>query len=623
MILTDKLMEEIAASPEAGSWLILDTHPDFPGQWVVQSLDPAFFLDFQELIGNYRVCSPSNLDKFLNLAKQLDYKVAYTEDPAKILETYEALNKPPDVEILSTLPGTTNGFLPYQVQGYNFLKDQKAGVAMWSTGTGKTVLAGALIKHHLELKSFDLALIVVKAHNKINTQRTLKRLTDIDALVLDGPQKHRYETLSGLLEAPPGSVVITNYEKFRVDQVHLLPLFEKRILLIWDEMPTKLKSRKTQLYKAIRKSLYRKVNLTEQRPKELRQYMLSATPIENNPEDWYNCVRLLDPNLYGDIKSFRTEYVHSYNPFSYEPAVWKNLDKMGLKAAKLTHQVDKESPDIATQFPEVIEEPYYIDWHREDRAVYDLLAQEAKKKVGERDYFDEQGVFGFLSVMQMMCNAPSMVSNSAAQREAWELGDIPMKKGSAVANELQRLLTRTLVDDKHTKLETLRQLLLEEHPDEKIVVFSSYADTLLPILSAKLDEWLVPHVRYDGSNKQKQIAQDYFTDENFVRVFLSSDKGSDSISLEAASVVIHYDLPWKWSTLVQRQNRIHRVTSAHAKTRYYTLMMADSIEERKLKIIAKKQRYHEGVFKGAVADQSDSARMTKDDLLYILGVTGP
>ena len=619
-ILTDELMDRIATSPDAGDWLILDTHPDFPGQWVVQSLDPKFFLDFRDLIGNYRVCSPINVDKFLNQANKLGYNVAYTEDPTSILDGYERLNEEPIIEIASTLPNTIRGFLPYQLQGYNFLKDQEAGVAMWSTGTGKTVLGASLIKHHQKLQSFDLAFVVVKAHNKINTQRTLKRLADIDSLVLDGPQKRRHEVLTSLREAPPGTVVITNYEKFRVDQSHLLPLFEKRVLLIWDEMPTKLKSRKTQLYKAIRKSLYRKVNLTEPRPVSLRQYMLSATPIENNPEDWYNCVRLLDPNLYGDIATFRKEYVQSYNPFSYEPAAWKNLDKMGLKAAHLTHQVDKESPDIAGQFPEVVEEPFYIDWHKEDRAVYNLLAQEAKKKVGERDAFDEQGVFGFLGVMQMMCNAPSMVSNSAALREAWDLGDIPQKKGSAVAKELQGLLTRTLVDDNHTKLETLRQLLLEEHPNEKVVIFSAYADTLLPILSAKLDEWLIPHVRYDGSSKDKQAAQDYFTEESFVRVFLSSDKGSDSISLEAASVVIHYDLPWKWSTLVQRQNRIHRVTSLHPKTRYYTLMMADSVEERKLKIIMDKQKYHEAVFKGAIADQSESARLTKQDLLYMLGV---
>jgi SNF2 family DNA or RNA helicase len=616
-VLDPGLMQSIAASDDADKWLILEEHPDFPGAWVAQCLDPNWILDFPDLL-SARAVTPAGLKGFLDRANSLDYEVAFGEPPTSILSVYERLNDEPTVELASPLEGTTKGFLPYQVNGFNFLKDLHSGVAMWSTGTGKTVLASGLLKYHLEVGSFDYAWVVVKAHNKINTQRTLKRLADIDCLVLDGPQKRRHETLTGLLEAPNPTVVITNYEKFRIDVAHLLPLFEKRVLLIWDEMPTKLKSRNTRLYKAIRKLLYKKVDMSVQRPQELRQYMLSATPIENGPEDWYNCVRLLDPKLYGTVKHFRDDYVSSYNPFSYEPSAWKNLDRMGLKAAHITHQVDKSSPDISAQFPQTIEEQFFIDWDKSDRAVYDLLAEEAKKSLIDREFF-ENGIFGLIAAMQMMCCAPSMVSNSAALREAYEEGWGPYA-GSDVALKLQKLLTRRLTDDKHTKIETLRQLLTEEHPDEKVVLFSSFNDTLHPILEKFLNDWNVPYVRYSGSPKQKQIAQDYFCNEDFVRVFLSSDQGSDSLNLEQASVVINYDPPWKWSTKTQRQNRIHRVTSGFQKVRFYDLLMADSVEERKLKVISKKKGYHEGVFKGAISEQSESARMSHDDLLYIIGM---
>lgn len=617
-VLDDKLMEHIAGSAEAGNWLILEEHPDFPGAWVVNCLDPNWILDFPELLSS-RAVTPATLKSFLSSAEEKGYEVAFGETPTSILAVYERLNDEPTVELLSSLPGTEKGFLPYQVQGFNFLKDLHGGVAMWSTGTGKTVLASALLKHHQELGTFDYAWVVVKAHNKINTQRTLKRLADINSTVLDGPQKRREEALVGLKEAPPGTVIVTNYEKFRIDLVHIQPLFEgKRVLIIWDEMPTKLKSRNTRLYKSIRKLLYKKVDMSVQRPSDLRQFMLSATPIENGPEDWYNCVRLLDPKVYGTVKQFRDEYVQTYNHFSYEPQTWRNLDRMGLKAAHITHQVDKESPDIASQFPNVVEETFYIDWNKEDRAVYDLLLEESKKALVDREYF-EDGIFGLIAVMQMMCCAPSMVSNSAALREAYEEG-WGGKAGSEVALKLQKLLTKKLTDDKHTKLETLRQLLLEEHPNEKIVLFSSFNDTLHPILEAHLQDWQVPYVRYAGSQRNKQVAQDYFTNEDFVRVFLSSDAGSDSLNLEQASVVINYDPPWKWSTKTQRQNRIHRVTSEFHKVRVYDLIMADSVEERKLKVISKKKGFHEGVFKGAISDQSESARMSREDLHYILGI---
>lgn len=609
-------MASIATSPDAGSWLILKAHPDFPGAWTINCLDANWILDFPEL-ASARAITPITLKPFLTKAEGLNYQVAFEETPTDILSVYERLNDDPTVELTSSLEGTTKGFLPYQVQGFNFLRELHGGVAMWSTGTGKTVLASALLKHHLELNTFEYAWVVVKAHNKINTQRTLKRLADIDSLVLDGPQKRRQETLTDLVEAPSPTVIVTNYEKFRIDLTHMLPLFEdKRVLIIWDEMPTKLKSRNTRLYKAIRKLLYKKVDMSVQRPQDLRQIMLSATPIENGPEDWYNCVRLLDPSIYGTVKQFRDDYVSSYNHFSYEPSTWRHLDRMGLKAAHITHQVDKASPDISAQFPQTIEEQFFIDWDKSDRAIYDLLAEEAKKALVDREYF-EDGIFGLIAVMQMMCCAPSMVSNSAALREAYEEG-WGTKAGSDVARKLQRLLNRRLSDEKHTKLETLRQLLTEEHKNEKVILFSSFNDTLHPILMRHMDAWNVPYVRYAGSPSQKQIAQDYFCNEDFVQVFLSSDQGSDSLNLEQASVVINYDPPWKWSTKTQRGNRAHRVTSLHKKVRIYDLLMANSVEERKLKVITKKKGYHEGVFNGAISEQSESARMSHDDLLWIL-----
>lgn len=581
---------------------------------MVNCLEAGFLIDFVDLIGPYRTVGPGSLPTFLARAKEKGYQIAFADEPVTILDVFNDLNTIPEISLNSQLSNTTAGLLPYQLQGYNFLKNKLAGVAMWSTGTGKTVLASSLLKFHLESGSFDYAFFVVKAHNKINTQRSLSGLADIDSVVLDGPKKRREELITNLVENPTvPKVIVTNYEKFRIDLDMLLPIFEHRILLIWDEMPTKLKNRKTALYKSVRKCLYKKPNLSQQRPKELRQYMLSATPIENGPEDWFNCVRLLDPSVYGSITQFHQEFVSRYE--FYQP-IWTDLDRMGLKSAHIVHQVDKTSPDIAGQFPKVIETPLYIDWDENDRATYDRLLNEAKK----------HEPLSAILAMQMLCDAPSMVSNSAALRQIYNdaknYSDVlPSSKGSDIAFRLQALIPETLTDEHHTKIETLKELITETHKNEKIIVFSSFNFALLPILEKYFLKWGVSYVKYDGSQKDKQIAQDYFQNEDFVQVFLTSDQGSDSISLEQASVVIHYDLPWKWSTFIQRQNRAHRVTSEFNTVRFYTLLMADSIEERKWEVLSKKQGYHDAVFKGHIAEQSEASRLTREDLLYILGQT--
>lgn len=626
-IVDEDLVRKLTDEQERLNWLFLEPHADFDGHWYVNAFDKAFFMDLHEDLGPYKVVAPNNLEHFLDRCAELGYQVAFFEDPTSILDAYSSLNAKPEVTIESDMPGTVNGMLPYQVQGFNFLKEVKGGVAMWSTGTGKTVLASALLKHRLEKNEFDIAWFVVKSHNKINTQRTLERLTGIESIVLDGDKRKRKKLYAQIEAADKPVVVITNYEKFRVDRDFLIPLFEKRIFCIWDEMPTKLKTRTTQLYKSVCSCLYTckapQVSADKVRPASLYQVMLSATPIENDPEDWFNCVRLLDPSVYGTVKDFRDEFVASYSWFDRnKPEVWHRLDKMGLMASSICHQVDKTDPDIANQFPDVIETPVYIDWNPADRKIYDKFTEEVAKADD-----DEINVLAAIGVMQMLCDAPTMVNNSAARRrsfeEAYEAflddgGKMPSASGSEAAMKLVDALGATLTDDNHTKLETLRQLIVEDHGNEKVVVFSAFNDGLMPILEAKLEEWGVTHVRYNGSSSERQAAFDSFTQDPDIQVFLSSDAGSDSINLEQASVVIHYDLPWKWSTLIQRQNRIHRVTSEFQKVTFYTLLMADSVEDRKLALVNRKLGYHEGAFKGAIADQSASARMTKDDLLYIL-----
>ena len=44
-------------------------------------------------------------------------------------------------------------------------------------------------------------------------------------------------------------------------------------------------------------------------------------------------------------------------------------------------------------------------------------------------------------------------------------------------------------------------------------------------------------------------------------MFLSGDAGADSIDIAEARVGVNYNVPWKWTTLQQRQGRRDRVNS--------------------------------------------------------------
>lgn len=612
--------------------LFIERHPSVKMHWLINAFDPMFVKDFPELNGR-KILNAFKIIRFSTDAESRGYRVIWIEDPENEFEWVEHLNDDPDVEILSDLPNTRKGFIPFQVQGFNFLKDKDAGVVNWSTGTGKTVISCALVAHHHKHDNFDICFWVVKAHNKINTQRTIQKLIGMydNVIVVDGDRKLRtelYAKAEQLTQDGKKPIVILNYEKFRDDPATLMGMIEDRkVFVIWDEMPTKLKNRGTKLYKSVVNVLYKNKNnigKSSMRSKELRQIMLSATPIENNPEDFFNCVRVLDSEVYGSIKEFHAKYVARYSSWGYrKPSLWKNLDLMGAKAAYITHQVDKNDPDIAKQFPEVIDETVFIDMSKEHQAIYDVLMGQYQADLTTTD-IDSANILARINVAQMLINHPESVLISAATREQSIVAEM-LGEPEVGGSELARRLVKAIGEEpfrkaEASKLETLRDILEGLDENQKIIVFTAMNASLIPILHSALKGWKYDHVVYHGalSMRQKQEAEDRFKNDPNCRIFVSSDAGSDSINLEIAEIVIHYDLPWKWSTLIQRQNRAHRITSEHDHVRYYTLMAANTIEERKRMKIMQKEEFHEQVLKGSVSDISGAARLSKKDLEYIL-----
>ena len=639
-------MDEIAELPEqeARDYLFLAPHTRFAGRWYVDALDSAFFLDFEEQIGRYRTVSPATLEAFLERADDLRYKVVFEEDPISILSAWEHLNDPPDFSLNSAMEGTINGFLPFQLQGFNYLRrpELKGGFAIWSTGTGKTALETGLIKQHLEIEDYDLGLVICKRNNKVDTQRKLLELGSIDyAYIFDGTPKllqEIYENFLAAIEHGERLVGVTNYEKFRDEPEWFEQMIEdRRVVVFWDEMPTKLSNRKTLLYESVRDVLYDsgsiQINWDTHRAAEMRQYALTATPIENDPVGLLNQVRLIDPEVWPVIRNWEKKYVTGRDFFSKEPNKFDKLDLMGLEIEFMVHQVDKEDPDIAKLFPKVLEQKIYVDWSPQDRRVYDQLqkiAVDLKEAARAEADVKPLNPLQLIGILQMLCDAPSMVQRSGDKRADFEavLAEIideeeaeifsQFVSGSKAASILLEKLRAPLTDAHCNKLVELSDIINVKHPNEKIIVFSAFADYIFPVFEKAAKKWEIGYAIYRGNDRQRQDAKDSFREDSNIRVLFSSDAGSDSVDLPEASVTVEYDLPWKYTTRVQRRNRMNRVNATHEHQTSYTLLMPDSVEDRKEKIIERKKSYHDEILKGEIASESTSARMTAEDLEFIL-----
>lgn len=138
------------------------------------------------------------------------------------------------------------------------------------------------------------------------------------------------------------------------------------------------------------------------------------------------------------------------------------------------------------------------------------------------------------------------------------------------------------------KLELLRRVL-ETSPSEKIVVFSTFADTV-----NYLDEQLpasvsgrerVTVIGADTSPDERTNLLSRFCPDTVVRpgyrpsdpevdLLLSNDVLSEGQNLQQAAAVISYDMPWNPQRMVQRYGRVIRLKSPHDDV-YLTTMLPE------------------------------------------------
>ena len=618
--------------------LFVSKHPHLPMRWIVESLRPTYRRDLSGVIGPYLDVATVNLESLLDATDEQGYRVVFTDDPAPALRWVDSLNDHPGVNLHSDFPGTVGGLLPFQVHGLNFSKNLRCCLFNWGTGSGKGTIAIGWDQWHRQEGNYDAILHVVKKHNKVNFQRKLRKTIDRDSIVIDGAKAKREKLWHQAIEmAERGEqpTVVLGYESAKFDGSLMEQLVENRKLaVVFDEMPTKLKTRSTDVWKAWRKILYRgqAPKAGCERPSEVRFAILSATPIENSPDDVYSCIYLTDPDVLGPPAKFYGEFTLGEDVYGNKLWDTSRLDRLGRRLSHMVHQVDKSDPEIAAQFPRPEEEVVEVDLHPDDRAIYDALASEFENmKLGEFSELDRDEILGAINVLSMICSNSLSVLQSAALHADWRdelrafLAGDPTeaeiakfvkakKRGSEVAFKLVVKLGAAAFSDvnpdgtiRSSKLLKLHDLVIDE---PKSVVFTRMNDTMIPRLSEHLTSWGLDHVVYHGglSTKQRQAAQDRFKEDPNCRIFLSSDAGSDSIDLEEAALAIHWDLPHKWSTLTQRQNRISRLTSTHEVTRFVRLVSKGTYEGRMQYILDIKENYHNAVFKGEIADQSQTMR---------------
>jgi superfamily II DNA or RNA helicase len=175
---------------------------------------------------------------------------------------------------------------------------------------------------------------------------------------------------------------------------------------------------------------------------------------------------------------------------------------------------------------------------------------------------------------------------------------------------------------KDSKINALVDLLRDEHPGEKVLVFTEYADTAAYVAQALMDAGIANVGLASGNTDDPGALARRFSPESNrlpgedsdlepvvdpIDVLVATDVLSEGQNLQDSHIVVNYDLPWAIIRIIQRAGRVDRV-GQRSDAVYIYLITHEKVEQA----LRLRQRIRQRLGDNAAAFGSDE-RFFGDD----------
>jgi len=295
--------------------------------------------------------------------------------------------------------------------------------------------------------------------------------------------------------------------------------------------------------------------------------MLTATPVQNNLEELYNLVTLLQPGHLKTLRAFKEEFMTRGNPT--DP---RNREKLRhlLKEVMVRNTRSVAQLRLPPRFaltvrvkPNAAEEAFY-------QAISAFVREQASGNGGGASRF---------TLRRLLETAGS--SHLAALRMLERMSGDGKPEAAAKVATIRRLGAQIQASAKAQRVLEL----LKASSDQKVVFVNTLAT--LEHLQGVMTAQGIPHVVFQGglTPAQKQAVMDRFRDG--CPVLLSTGMGGEGFNLQFCHVMINYDLPWNPMEIEQRIGRLHRIGQAR-EVQVFNFCASGSIEDHILEILDRK-----------------------------------
>ena len=143
--------------------------------------------------------------------------------------------------------------------------------------------------------------------------------------------------------------------------------------------------------------------------------------------------------------------------------------------------------------------------------------------------------------------------------------------------------------DEDAQLDALYQLVTQTHSQEKVLVFSQFADTVHYLAEQLKGRGVEKVAGVTGSAADPtELAwrfspvsngkRDFIGPEHELHILIATDVLSEGQNLQDAHIVVNYDLPWAIIRLIQRVGRVDRIGQMADEILAYAFWPADGVE---------------------------------------------
>ncbi|MFP8953113.1 helicase-related protein [Natrialbaceae archaeon A-arb3/5] len=469
---------------------------------------------------------------------------------------------------------------PYQLACVNWVMQklrQRALIAD-DVGLGKTIEAGLLLKELAARNRADRILFVVPAHLQKKWIRDMDRFFDVGLTVADRAwvegERRRLGEEANIWDQDQQQLV-TSMAFLRQDEFQ--PALQDAF---WDVVVVDEAHKAAKRGESPSKTASMAETVTSNSDSLL---LLSATPHDGKGEAFRSLVEYIDPFLVAEDHELGRETVdrvmmrrgkeNIYDEDGERVFPDREVNSVSVQMTHDERQFYREVTDYVKNVynrSEQLNEPAvgFAMALMQKRLVSSVGAIHATLRRRLNDLLDEEPATDDLSEEAAAYLDGEDLDEEDKQRAEDEIAGLTVASNDEQLQEEIETLRRLVslaedlpVDSKAQKVRRFITQLLEEQPDEKLLLFTEYRDTLDYLLEFVEDEpWAdeILVIHGDVDKEERARIEDEFN-HGQSRLLFATDAASEGIDLQhSCHIMANYELPWNPNRLEQRIGRIHR-----------------------------------------------------------------